>query len=225
MNRKKNRLTKERRKEVCVHEAAHAVVNSLGGRAVFGLAVAPVNATELKYTGSRGNERDDIWGICDSGGSSYNIYIRHATNGFDKIPDKVGFEEFLSLYKTRGGIEAVEEVKRQVRVEICSALAGPAAEAMYLQKDPGLFIELEQAASGDVIKAHALSELLSDEFEYASLLRQTCELIEQPDVWSNILLLADALEQSGTLGEGEDEIPHLPESLDGWPKAAEDFEF
>jgi hypothetical protein len=57
-------LDRVQRREVCFHEAGHAVVFALGGVAVSRVAVAPEGAGEWRTPSGNGRTCSDLWGLC-----------------------------------------------------------------------------------------------------------------------------------------------------------------
>jgi hypothetical protein len=206
-------LTRERRRAVCVHEAAHAVIHALGGAWVYRVAVAPEGATEWQTTDRKGRDMADLWGVVEMSGCPAALFIRHDEGGF-LAGDRRGFNgmaRMLADHKPR----APAELRRQVRAHVCGALAGPAAE--QLREDPhGEPFLGDSCTDDDEGVAEALSWLLPQRGEFDRLAALTVETLRRPDVWAAVHRLADTLERAGELDD-EALSPFLPMAVPHWP--------
>lgn len=223
-----DRLTKERRREVCIHEAAHAVIDALGGSYVYFLAVAPEGATEWQVRGRKGELCTGLWGICCSSDFStwcmqwnenefaYEVdrraYAKHLRDLEQQINEMRRGEGLLP----KKGIAA--EQRRIVRAHICGSMAGPAADAIV--KGEGVEDALDywtadlSDPNDDLCHAEAMARLLPYRGEYDHAVRVTSEALRRPDIWGAVLRLADELERVGHM---EDVHPWLPEADRRWP--------
>lgn len=69
----KPKLTKERRRSVCVHEAGHAVIFALCGIFVFRVAVAPEGAESWEIESRNGKMMTDLWGMCSTSDAPIDV--------------------------------------------------------------------------------------------------------------------------------------------------------
>jgi hypothetical protein len=211
------RITKKKRKLICIHEAGHAVVASVCGKYVEGLHVAPLGATHLEYTSRRGRTRKDISGICVSD-SVYDYYIKVPLRLDEYKARKDDFDSFLADFfvDKKNKDDLIEDFKRGLRGQICELLAGAITEGIYLNKKVDWDTSLDDFGT-DMEQAFAYCDLF-DTYDFSLLVSETEKLLRTKEIWDNLLKLADLLEQAGSLEpDGEDDIPFLPGEIEGWP--------
>ena len=203
----------------CVHEAAHAVIASLGGAGVYEIAVASVGS--------------DQWdGDYDEYDKSVSHLVRAGYCKTSGVGLEVGFSRWDSnenLYRVRRHEfsrfmrdsyprKLRDEFRRQLRAQVCSLLAGPIAEQiLWYPDDPGS-VPLDpadiQSPNDDFNKAMRTAELLSGRREGWRLMDLTEAKLREEAVWQSVLNLAQLLSEKGFL---DDEIP-LPNPLGpNWP--------
>lgn len=209
-------LTRERRRAVCVHEAAHAVVHALGGAYVYRVAVAPEGATDWQTTGRKGGVLSDLWGVCSASDSPALGFMQWEADDLCIAVNRPGFAELLRLMEAhhRG---AARELRRQLRAHVCASLAGPAAEQLH--DDPAAEPYLAEGEFGtpdDIAFAEAHSWLLPQRGELDRLAALTVATLRRPDVWALVLAVADRLEAAGDLDD-EAVQPLLPMPAHDWP--------
>lgn len=208
-------LTRERRREVCVHEAAHAVMNALGGAFVYRVAVAPEGATDWTTKSRHGAEMTDLWGVCSPSDSPAFLYVRWDAAEGCFAADRPGWRDFLRMVETHQA-GASRELRRQLRAHLVGCLAGPAASQLFEQPNEEPYLEEGEWGIGDdIAKARAYSWLLPWRNEFEHLAALTVATLRRPDVWALVLRVADALEVAGELEEELDGL--LPDSVTGWP--------
>jgi hypothetical protein len=222
-----DRLTKERRREVCIHEAAHAVIHALGGSYVYLLAVAPEDATEWQVHDRRGGLCTGLWGLCSTSDfSTWCIRWNEAEFGYEV--DRRAYAAYLrdlerqlnELYRSEGRPPArlAAEQRRIVRAHICGSMAGPAADAIAAGEDVEDALDYWNAdlsdPDEDLCNAEAMARLLPYRNEYDHAVRVTEEALRRPAIWASVLNLADELERVGHM---EDVHPWLPDADRHWP--------
>lgn len=234
-------LTKERRFEVCIHEAAHAVIFSLNHISwVYSIEVAPEGATEWVTTGSCNNQRDDLWGICrqDESTTIHQRLIRWDEENGDYVCH-VKFEQeyyklMLKLAREKHSImnpkekfsskHFKNEYWRNLRAFIAGTLAGGIAEDIFNNEEidaESLYYAGVWACDPtyDVTIAGALCRFLPqrhflEEFEH--LVKETERTLRRPELWDRVIKLAKALEREGKI-EDEELEQYLPEPASNWP--------
>lgn len=224
-----DRLTRERRRGVCIHEAAHAVIHALGGSFVYLLAVAPEDATSWQVETRKGNLNTDLWGVC-SGSDWWSWYVRWIDELGEYQADRKGYANHLremerqinehqrSEGRPAGRIAA--EQRRVARLHVCVSMAGPAADAIVAGQD------VEDALDwwgvewhdehDDLAVADAIARVLPYRGEYQHAVRVTEEALRRPEIWAAVIRLADELERVGRL-ENEALDPFLPPADRSWP--------
>lgn len=217
-------LTVERRREVCIHEAAHAVVYALGGSFVDRVAVAPAGVTEWITVGRKGAVLTDLWGVCSASDPPCLYCIQWCEEDGDYIADRGRFtnmirtsERALVEQKAPRGSRYGVELRRQLRAHICASMAGPAADAIHAGEDVELALDwwgVELDPGEDLTRAMGMTRLLPFRHEYDHAVRVTEEVLRRPEVWDHVLRLADELERVGDL---EDVHSFLPDRLPAWP--------
>jgi hypothetical protein len=211
------RLTRERRRAVCVHEAGHAVMHALGGAIVYRVAVAPEGATDWQTTGRKGTPMVDLWGVCEPAGHSGELCIRWDAESGDYGADRRLFAELQRLSaQLPGGRQVRAETLRILRAHLCATLAGPAAEQLHLGEDePWLDTEGEWGVWDDAKAAQCLDWLLPWRGEIEHLHGVTVAALRRPDVWACVQRVADELERRGDIEEGLELL--LPKPSPAWP--------
>jgi len=213
-------LTKQLRREVCVHEAAHAVIHRLGGAFVYRVAVAPEGCSEWVTEGRKGATLTDLWGVCSPSDppTFSQVCMKWDESLGDYQCDRQGFARILRQIQATANRSGVAfELRRQVRAFVCGLLAGPLAESIFEGDDnPWLAPEWCDGPSDDLVLACAFARLLPFNWEYRHLCQVTAEALHRPDIWHKVITLADELERVGDI---EDVDPFLPEWDRSWPPA------
>jgi len=193
------------RRITCVHEAAHAVVASLGGLFVYSVEAAPVGATDWTTTGRKGGVVSDVWGLCSTSdlAAPYSLALRWNADESTLEVNRAIVHQYLAILARPYRAECY----RAARAYVCMALAGPIAESILAGEDPPYWPESEAYWIGspdDVHVAESVARLLPfrNELDHAIEVT-TAELVEH---WDRVIRVADALEQAGKL---EDELEHL----------------
>jgi hypothetical protein len=221
-----DRLTRERRREVCIHEAAHAVIHSLGGAFVYLLAVAPEDATSWEVHDRKGGLNTGLWGICSTSdfftpfirwddeheyrvdGRAYGVYLRDMERQINDLRRAEG--------KRPAKIAA--EQRRIVRAHICGSMAGPVADAITRGDDVEDALDWWGVDTSDrhddLCHAEAMARLLPFRNEYGHAVRVTEQALRRPDIWAAVMRLADELDRVGRM---EDLDPWLPPAEKNWP--------
>jgi hypothetical protein len=209
-------LTAERRRAVCVHEAAHAILHALGGAWVYRVAVAPEGATEWQTTGRKGEALSDLWGLCSPADCPGQWFVRWDPDECQVSADRKRFGDLLAMMEAnRRGSK--REQWRQIRAHVCAVLAGPAAEQMHEGEADPYLDEGEGGAFDDITKAQVYAWLLPWRAEIDHLAAVTVQALRQPEVWALVLRLADELQRVGDL-EDEALLPFLPaQAAVDWP--------
>lgn len=208
------KLTTEDRFSVCVHEAAHAVILSLGGFYLHKVEVAPEGVSEWTTTGINGDCIDVFGGICISHNT---LLVSHLVQWDDEkkmfIPDTNRFSKIMLNF---GKYEVAEE-RRKIRAYIVGTLAGIVAEVVFGKGERKI-----DSPNHDVEIAKAMSCFLPrpDESEY--LANETERVLREPEIWEKVLCLARALELSGAL-EDHELRSFLPKKRKNWPSPRRDI--
>lgn len=214
------RLTAQQRREVCVHEAAHAVVHALGGVWVYGLGVAPEGASDWETEDRKGYLMADLWGCCHTSDAPVWRFIQWDDEGFGGYnSDWKGYADLLrQLDKHQRGSSAAQ--LRELRAHICGTLAGPIADAIREGRpEGGICLGLYDSGEfDDVTKAEAFCCLLPFYEEFHHLATETERILRVPETWQVVMHLADALEAAGTLKEELRDF--LPASRRSWPPSS-----
>lgn len=221
----RHELTAERRREVCIHEAAHAVIHALGGAFVYDVEVAPVGAVEWRTTGRKGGLLSDLWGVCrlsDPEGVFGLVRWNEADGGYEC--DRAGYKERLQLIAANvpSSGRIATEARRRLRAWICGAIAGPMADAIHAGEKPGeIWLEPEYMPGEDLTVAEALAWFLPYRMEYGFLLGVTEKALREPELWGQVMTLANDLEKAGCLGCDDESMDTLqgllPEPRRNWP--------
>ena len=130
--------------------------------------------------------------------------------------DQQGFDRHLHEHFPPS---AREEVRRQLRAQVCSLLAGPIAEEILWNPDEPGVVPLDpadsQSPNDDFNKAMRTAELLFERKEGWRLMDLTEAKLREEGVWESVLTVARLLSEKGKLSY--DEIP-LPNALGpNWP--------
>ena len=223
-----SRLTKPFRRQVCIHEAGHAVIRRLSGGDVFRLAVAPAGVSSWETVGSDGTPLTNAWGLASTSHSDGYGYIwwddakrRYRVDRDGWLRELQSREQLFG--RAYGKLEAaslIAKEHRSVRADLAGFLAGPAAEAIYVGADVSRSMRRQfdtgAAANDDLVIARALARLLRhhDEFEHAAELTE--QTLRRPAIWDAVVQLAAELER---VGEMDDVEQWLPEPENNWPPA------
>lgn len=206
------KLTKEHRYGMCIHEAAHAVIFSLGGAFIYRLAVAPEGCTDWVTQGRKGGVLTDLWGICSPSDTSSLFFLKWDDEKECYRADKAGFEKAYGQTNKK----VLPQSRREIRAHICARLAGPIADEIHEGQDEGIYVEVETGRSHDSASAYGLSLLLPWRNEYDSLTTVTEQALRRPDVWAMVIRLARELERVGDMEEFDG---FLPDAVEGWPSS------
>lgn len=206
-------ITPERRYEVCIHEAAHAVVYAYGGTFVYSVEVVPVGMSDLTLTGRKGHVHKESMGLCCTSDAPFSFCFNWDEEDCTFVVDKKPFQSVMKLIP---GWKKRSEIRRHIRAHVCGALAGNVAEVIFRGEDE-MCLESDSCWSGtpdDVAFADAMSWLLPSWKEFDRLVTETERLLRTPEIWQRVLNLADVLNREGKL---EEDIPFLPEFNRAWP--------
>lgn len=208
-------LTKQHRREVCVHEAAHAVIHRLGGAFVDRVAVAPEGASEWSTEGGRGGILSGLWGVCSA--TNPTTFARVCIKWDDALGEYHSDRRAFARHLRQIEPATAFELRRQVRAFVCGLLAGPVADSILEgDDDPWLEPDWCDGPGEDRVLASAFARLLPFNREYDHLAQVTIETLRRPDIWHKVITLADELERVGDI---EDVDPFLPEWDRSWPPA------
>ena len=224
-----DRLTRERRRGVCIHEAAHAVIHALGGSFVYLLAVAPEDATSWEVHGRKGDLLTDLWGVC-SGSDWWSVYVRWSYERGEYVTDRRGFAKHLremerqisERYRSEGlpARKTAAEQRRVARLHVCVSMAGPVADAIVAGEDVEDALDWWSVdwydRGNDLAVAAAIAGVLPYRNEYQHAVQVTEEALRRPEIWAAVIRLADELERVGRL-ENEALDPFLPPADRSWP--------
>jgi len=198
--------TKEDRFTVCIHEAAHAVILSLGGLKV---EVASECVSEWTTTGINGDCIDVFGGICISRNT---LLVSRLVQWNDEkkmfIPDTNQFYEIM----LKVGKYEVAEHRRMIRAYIVGTLAGIFAKVEFGKGESKIDSPIH-----DVEIAKAMSSFLPHRDELEELAKETKRVLREPDIWEKILTLARSLELLGVI-EARELFSYLPEKRKNWPR-------
>ena len=199
------KLTATERRAVCIHEAGHAVVHSLGGACVYRLAVAPVGSTAWTFESRKGGTLLDLWGACSlSDPPLVAFFMKWNEWDCSYDADRKQFNEALG--------QDASALRRIVRSHVCGLVAGPMAEAIFLGEEPYVWESLERHE--DVAKAMGMARLLPWRREYEHLVDETEKVLRLADIWKAVERLASALEERADMC---DFSGFLPRGLAHWP--------
>ena len=215
-------LSAARRRETCVHEAAHALVYALGGAYVYRVAVAPAGSTDWIVEARKGGTVQGLLGVCRASGPGLAaLFLRWSPasefEGAEWGADRRGF---LTLLRSNFPARARAETMRIVRAHVAACLAGPLAAKLHNGEEPG-WVEPDPFAKcpDDACMAEMLASLLprrcADELD--NIEAQTLTMLRRPELWSGVQRLAEALDRHGEL-QGDALEALLPASLTGWPR-------
>ena len=209
----------EARWAVCVHEAAHAVVASLGSKKVYEIAVAPVKSGEWDRDYDEYDKKRCFAhraGYCNTP----DVYVDSEFLWWDSYECiyRVKRHKFLKHVRDRVPQWNKENYLRQLRAQICMYLAGPIAEVILLYPDTPGKVPIEplniRSPNDDFVKAIGIANLISGEMEFWRLMDLTEAKLREEAVWQSVLTLAQLLSEEGVL---DDKIP-LPNALGpDWP--------
>jgi hypothetical protein len=199
-------FTKKDRKNTCIHEAAHAVIHSLGGTEVKFIVVANV---KNKANNPRLSEGEG--GICfiDETRKTANFFI-YANEAGNSYADVEGFNKFLA------SVDGADRKMfiRDIKAFICGGLAGFAIESLMAGKWAN-----NDGAQSDFDKCEVMCELLpGGRDEFSNLVDQTMNAVQS--LKEKIIDLAEHLEKCGEVDFATDELvrKYLPKpfSVKGW---------
>lgn len=224
-----DRLTSERRREVCIHEAAHAVIHALGGACVYLLAVAPEDATSWEVHDRKGGLNTGLWGIC-SASDWFSWHVRWSEEQGEYVTDRRGYASYLrqmeqqlnEMRQAKGRPKAriAAEQRRIARAHICASMAGPLADAILAGEDVEDALDWWSVdwseQHDDLAMADAIARVLPYRNEYHHAVQVTEEALRRPEIWAAVIRLADQLERAGRL-ENEAIDPFLPPADRSWP--------
>lgn len=198
-------FTQEMRQETCIHEAAHAVINALGGISVYHLAVVAEGSTKWSCEDRDGNLLQNVYGVCGISDLEGLYYLK--------------WDEFNGCYfPVQNWLQGMSKkfrphFRQRLRAGICGLLAGPAASQIWRGEEVNLW-DRGYAPMHDIDKALGLAYFLYWRDEYNYLAKLTEQTLRCPEVWTCILQLADELDQRGQI----EECMHLlPDAIPNWP--------
>lgn len=207
-------LTTERRKEVCIHEAAHAVIHAIGGSYIYSLAVAPVGAQSWQYTGRKGAILTELWGCCCISDHPATMFLKWDAEAGYMSADRNSFRAYVNQLSKA----MKRELRRSFRAHACGTLAGPMADAILQGEiDAETYLESDCYHPDDISISEATTWLLPFRNEFDYLTTVTKQALRTLEIWERVLKLADALEQAGTMENDIDD--YLPERVPNWPKS------
>lgn len=208
------KFTAEHRSITCRHEAAHAVIFSLGGYCIYKVEVAPEGASEWNTTRKDNSIIDNLSGYCSF---YYNPKILEFVSKLTPPDDQN--QTFICDTKSFGekmlevGKAKEAEYLRTIRAYIVAALAGPVAEKIYVNDEK---YTQNLRWPSDIHKAEALCKYLPNPSEREDLFHETVRVLREPAIWEKVENLAVNLEQSGEI-EGCKLRSYLPEQRKNWP--------
>lgn len=222
---RKSRLTRKYRRIICVHEAGHAVVHSLGDSNVFRLAVAPVGDDGTWVTNSRkGGTLSDLWGNCSASDPSLGpgVLEWQTPQGEWRINRKAYVAQLREQAKSLSPSQRrtfLAEQRRMLRAHLCGRVAGPIAERIFTDQSTdwshvGSEWDGQRPQWEDISVARALAGLLPYQEEYQHACQITAVALRRPEIWQHVLKLAGELER---LGDIEEVGSLLPPTEKGWP--------
>ena len=221
---------KSERRRTCIHEAAHAIIYSLAGIPIDRIGVRPQNTVDWKWISRRGVCRVVNGIVESSAGHSAVFPVAYWSNdecswNVDKNAYKNQVQQKSELFgSVKSRKKYLFEEKQRLCADVCGLLAGPIADDI-LDNVPVGKIQLsadciDNYETNDLNTAEAYCTLISRSGRVArvidDLTAQTETLLRTPEVWDQVIKLADNLEVKGILGETEN-IAGLPEPIVGWP--------
>ena len=224
-------LSKQRRREICVHEAGHAIVHAIGGSFVYRVAVAPEGDTgSWTFQGRKGDAETGLAGVCETSDcfSAYR-FLRWSSDAGCYEVDRRGFEErnrqlaSFAATMAKPGIaryitsqqSIAAKARRVVRANLCGILAGLIAEQIYIGQE--VFIPLADGLYGpgdDLVRAEAIAMILPRRRELEHAAGVVEDALRDPATWGRVIRLADELERVGDI---EDLGGLLPYPQPDWP--------
>ena len=203
----------------CVHEAAHAVIASLGGVDVYEIAVGSAASGECD-----GDYGDQDKSVGHPGRAGYckisNMRLGDGFSWWDSHESlyQVDRREFSRFMRDNFSRKMRDAIRRELRAQVCLYLAGPIAEEILWNPDEPGVVPLDPAdmqnPNDDFNQAMRTAELLSGRMEGWRLMDLTEAKLREEAVWQSVLSLAQLLSEKGFL---DDEIP-LPNELGpDWP--------
>jgi hypothetical protein len=206
----------QKRRETCLHESAHAIVETLLGGHVHVVEVAPENSV-IWTPISRISAGSAV-------GFSYvlnTISKRFLSWDSEKLAFSVNrrcFDDYVLICELSDP-NFKSFINKRIRREVIACLAGPTFDYMLSNGD---YPEYEWWFDipdyyEDVSAARSLSSLLSNADEYSYLLNKTFRYLRNPKVWDYIVQMAEKLEETGILWHDEI-ISMLPAKRSHWPR-------
>jgi len=217
-------FTREFRRAVCVHEAGHAVIYALGGASIYGLAVAPEGCESWSYVGRKGTVFENLWGVCETSDSpSISTHVEWDSTQLSYRANRDEFKrQHRSMAASLGPTHAkhlLASVRRLVRQRVCATLAGPIAEAYYVEGEFNVWgAEGWTYPESDVEVAMGLAQLLPYRSEFEHACKVTCEALRRPELWARVVALAEELERAGDMCP-DAVAEYLPEPDCKWPSS------
>lgn len=204
----------------CVHEAAHAVIASLGGVDVYEIAVGPVASGECD-----GDYEDQDKSVSHPGRAGYckipNMDMVYSFSWWDSHESlyQVDRRKFSRFMRDNFSRKMRDAIRRELRAQVCLYLAGPIAEEILWNPDEPGVVPLDPAdmqnPNDDFNQAMRTAELLSGRMEGWRLMDLTEAKLREEAVWDSVLTLARLLSDKGKFSY--EEIP-LPDALGpDWP--------
>jgi hypothetical protein len=243
------RLTAEHRRQLCVHLAAHAAVNRIGGAWVYMLGVAPVGVRSWTTSERKSRSLGKICGLC----SVSDYYCKHIEWMPDRrryVANREGWERDVRKQHEHllrrhlnpvpnvtvwdpfsDGAPSVEEFlaahRRVIRAQACGYLAGHIADGITAGMEATEALRLydrrdtQTVGMSDIVSAELLTDLLPPG-EYEHAVRLTEEALRRPEVWAAVQQVASELEQLGLIEDDPCEgeaLGLLPTPEEDWPPA------
>ncbi|MGE5471386.1 MAG: hypothetical protein ACM3X0_11365 [Bacteroidota bacterium] len=198
----KQGLSVAMRRQVCIHEAAHGYLFALGGAYVYSLQVAPVGAKRWSARNRKGGSIGDLWGLADVSNLNTQACLYWDK---DKCRLVVKRDEYQALLAELDGVRPgySKTAYKTLRSALCGYIAGDIAEAIS-EGTPEEQIKLcARIPNDDIAISKAIAELLPDSNEFETLANAVEKLLRSPQIWSQIVRIADALEERHILTEDE----------------------
>lgn len=198
------RLTDDRRRELCIHQAAHAVIHALGGNRPSRVALPPSGGV-LGALGACGvRVVEGVW-LEHPTWEIVSRCLRWDGRWRTYAADRRRFAQDLR------GIEhqAAADHRRMARSFICGYLAGPIAEAILTGQDVHEVTDEGRIDIHDPIDdlcvADAIARVLPFHEEFSTAVQATEDALRRPAIWAMVQTLAEQLDRVGDI-----------EDLDGW---------